>query len=778
MNKNMQTVFIAYPKGPNKLSSTLLAGIDKLNECQNNVIYHSWESNDISGRQLISPIIENIEQSPFVVSDVTFLNFNVVFEIGFAIGCGKPIILIVNGTIDGDRRLSDEVGIFDTLGYITYENSDDLSSKISSINNLQKLDFNININHRAPVYIIETPRRSESMLTMVSRLKKAKWRYRSFNPSEEIRLSAIDAVRHVSCSAGVMIPLLDGDERNSKIHNIRAAFVSGLAMGMEKPALILHDREYTPPLDVRDYTKKYFHPDDIQEHIHEFSLQITAHLQNVRPTQFDAKNLLQTLSMGDPAAENEMTTLSEYYVPTNEFQRAIRGEVNLVVGRKGSGKTALFIQLRDNFRANRNNIVIDLRPEGYQLIKLKEDVLEYISEGAKQHLITAFWEYLLLLEVCYKILEKDKIKHLNDHSLTEPYKELKDFYYTPEFDSEGDFSERLLKLSENISQKHKENMSNECTGKLTHNYITNLIYKHDFPKLFVSVSKYLKLKGQVWILFDNLDKGWKTDGVDSTDIIFLQCLIDASRKLERNMRKKKLDFHSVVFIRDDVYTHLVKETADYGKEMRASLDWSDSDLLIEVLRKRLTYQQHRPESITIDQIWPKLCVSHYQGEATTDYFVGRSLMRPRNLLKIFNHCRGFSVNFSHDKIDETDIDKGMNAYSQDLLIEADKEITDISPSAKSLIYEFIEEKSDFTESEILKIIQTKCESEQTSKRILDFLIYYGIVGIRKAIDDELYIYNVNYNQEMIKTRARKWGGQLKYVINPAFWPALDIRKSP
>jgi hypothetical protein len=50
--------------------------------------------------------------------------------------------------------------------------------------------------------------------------------------------------------------------------------------------------------------------------------------------------------------------------------------------------------------------MVDLKPEGYQLIKLKEDLLSYLTEGSRQHLITAFWEYLLLLEVTYKVLEK------------------------------------------------------------------------------------------------------------------------------------------------------------------------------------------------------------------------------------------------------------------------------------------------------------------------------------------------------------------------------------
>ena len=65
--------------------------------------------------------------------------------------------------------------------------------------------------------------------------------------------------------------------------------------------------------------------------------------------------------------------------------------------------------MRDKIRADKRNIVVDLKPEGYQLVKLKEEILTYLSAGARQHLITAFWEYLIFLEVAYKILEKDQI---------------------------------------------------------------------------------------------------------------------------------------------------------------------------------------------------------------------------------------------------------------------------------------------------------------------------------------------------------------------------------
>jgi hypothetical protein len=173
-------------------------------------------------------------------------------------------------------------------------------------------------------------------------------------------------------------------------------FVAGLADGMGKPLLVLCPAGTDAPLDVRDEVKHYRNEGDIADHIADLVLEVTDHLQQDAPPPIETGSLLQSLRIGDPTAENEMATLSEYYLQTDEYQRALQGSVNLAVGRKGSGKTALFIQLRDKIRRDKRNVVVDLRPEGYQLIKLKENILTYLSEGSRQHLITAFWEYLIL----------------------------------------------------------------------------------------------------------------------------------------------------------------------------------------------------------------------------------------------------------------------------------------------------------------------------------------------------------------------------------------------
>src|SRR5208283_647551 len=227
------------------------------------------------------------------------------------------------------------------------------------------------------------PARGMDATVMVSRVKKAGYRYRSFNPDEDSRLSATDAIRQVAASSGVVLLLQSDGVAGSDVHNVRTMFVAGLAEGMGKPTLILSPHGYMAPLDIRDDVQAFRTEADIVTAIAEFVPLIVAHFTETNPVPAGPTTLLQSISIGDPRAENEMTTLERYYLKTDQFERAIHGEVNLVVGRKGSGKTALFIRARDKTRADKRNIMVDLMPEGYQLIKLKEDILEYLSEGAR-----------------------------------------------------------------------------------------------------------------------------------------------------------------------------------------------------------------------------------------------------------------------------------------------------------------------------------------------------------------------------------------------------------
>jgi hypothetical protein len=770
-----QQVFVAYSSRDARLSEGIIDAVRRANALPLPVMFEPWVFNDIAGAPLISPILAKIDESPFVVADITYLNLNVIYEIGFAIGRGKRAFLVRNRTIEGDKTLVNAVGIFDTLGYHEYNSYEELKDRLCAHIEPTSIPFSTSLDSKFPIYIVEPPVRDDGINTSISRIKKARYPYRSFHGVDDLRMPAPETTRHVAAASGIILPFQDPATPGAMEHNIRCMFVAGLAEGMGKPALLLAPAAFQAPLDIKDEITSFKVVDDIVIAIADFCPLIVEYQSRVEPSGIDTQTLLEALSIGDPRAENEMPTLGLYYLKTDQFERTVRGEANLVVGRKGSGKTALFIQVRDKIRADKRNIVVDLKPEGYQLIKLKEDILTYLSAGARQHLITAFWEYLILLEVAYKILDKDQHTYRHNHDLHDLYVRLRNTYRLAEVSSEGDFSERLTMLSDSLIDRYQTKFGNADAQRLSAAQVTELLYKHDLKELRQLISAYLEQKKSVWVLFDNLDKGWSTHGVDMIDAIVLRCLVDAGRKIEREMQRDDHDFHCIVFVRNDVYDHLMKNSADYGKESRAALDWSDPDMLREMLRLRLVNgMKGKLDKFDFHTVWRELCTSHYVGEESSAYIIERSLMRPRNVLKIFNHCRGFATNFGRQRISDPDIEKGLAAYSHDLLEELDRELTDVYPDAKDLLYYFLDADEVLTAAQLNSILQEASISPDEAVKVIDFLLYYGVLGTRLG-DIDHFIYSVNYDLKVLKIRANRHTEAADYVVNPAFWPALGIR---
>jgi hypothetical protein len=300
------------------------------------------------------------------------------------------------------------------------------------------------------------------------------------------------------------------------------------------------------------------------------------------------------------------------------------------------------------------------------------------------------------------------------------------------------------------------------------------MYQHDVKKLEIELTNYMKHKGVLWLLFDNVDKGWPTTGLKHEDLMIIRCLIDASRKIEREFSKQDVAVNTVVFLRNDVYELLVQETSDRGKEGNVMLDWTDPDLLRELVRLRIV-ANGLDHSLPIEQVWPMICAPHYRGEDSLQYLIDRSLMRPRFLLNLINQCKASAVNLRHARIEEGDIEKGAAAFSVDVLTDVDFEMNDISPGAGNSLYAFIDSSTLLNIGDVQRLLTGAGVENANVAPIVDLLLWYGFLGVQVGAEDIRYIYNFSYSMRML-------GGFLKskpsavYAVNPAFFEALSVSK--
>jgi len=538
-----------------------------------------------------------------------------------------------------------------------------------------------------------------------------------------------------------------------------------MAMAQQKIVVMLQEGESTQPIDYRDVVKPYRNPNNIPRLLEPSLRRIVEALQSTS-TVFESRpgGFLQEVDLGDVAAENEIVGLRSYFVSTGPALQARRGHARLVVGRKGSGKTAIFYDVRQRaFRGN-DRLVLDLKPEGHQFARLKESLLERIAPGLREHTMVAFWNYILLCELARKALDKDRITARIDPDRYERYRRLASVYERHDQGWDADFSQRLVRQVEGITSKLQGMDAREIGAQLT-----EVIYKGDVRELSEAVGEYLHTKESVWVLVDNLDKGWPVRGTTEIDMLIVRALLDASRKLQHQLEANEIELQCLVFLRSDIYEHLRNEMPDKGKDTALQLGWEDPELFKEIVRRRITNSTGFAEPFT--EIWPLLCDPLVGTQESFSYFVERTLMRPRDLLQFLNRAIDVAINRGHNRVEAEDILQAEKSYSEDMLLATMFEILDTHPEYKDILYTFQGAPVSMSLDEVQDRLR---EAGVSSDSTIELLVWFGFLGVSApTFPDVKYAYSVQDNIRRLMYPLENLDGML--VVHPAFRAALDIQ---
>lgn len=756
-------VLFLYPAEPGVISSAIENAIALLAERNSDQHYRSWRAVDTAGRIIFCEVCKAIRGAKVVVADVTTLNFNVLFEIGYAIGLGIPVIPIRDPDYAPNATAFGQLGIIDTIGYEKFSNSEQLTETLQAvIPNARPLHSEYPINTDQPVYVIKSSVSNEGQIKLLSALDKSSMPYRSFDPQESARMSAHDAIRNAIQSRGVITNLSSPNRPSALVDNSRCAFVAGVAMAAKRHVLMIQEELVAQPIDYRDVVQHYDNGQRV-------TLLVAPFLKTLLQESFGTKfapvatplQPLEQLDFGDIAAENEVNQLREYFVPTSQYTDVKRGHARLVVGRKGSGKTAILYEVVDAFVRSRDSVVVDLKPESHQFSEFRTVVLRELEAGAKEHVLTAFWHYLLLVELARKIIEVDASLVSRDVDLAAPYQKLIDVYGYEDAVEEGDFSERLFELTQRITERRKR-----AGGELRPTQITELIYEKNIPDLTEALSEYLAHKDAVWLLVDNLDKGWPVGGIEQEDILLILSLLEATRKIQKQLLRAEVDTRAVVFLRNDVFDLLLPEIKDKGKETVAFLDWDDAENFKKLAERRMAAStEERPFS----ELWPMFFPSHIGAVESFHYILSRTLMRPRDLIRFLKACVNTAVNRGHEKVWEEDVLKAEEQYSEDQTQELAFEIGQVFPEYADLHYTFIGAKSLMDEEELKATLQAGKISDGDLDRVTDVLLWFGFLGVVSKTGMEKFAYEYRYGIERLKAEA---ANPKRYIVHPAFRTAL------
>lgn len=763
--------FFLYPSEPAHLSLTVSDAVRQLQQHSSKENYISWENLFVGGQLIFCEICKAIRGTKLVVANITTSNFNVLFELGYAIGLHKAILPIRDISYEKHKKIFDEIGIFDTLGYEEFTNSNDLVKLVRGRKSFSPPIIQIpEISKSQPIYYVKSPIETDGSIKLFSCLKRCYFRFRTFDPKETNRLSLHEAFKQTLSSISVIAHLIDPEREGATIHNARAAFICGMALAAGKHVLMLQEGFNQEPIDYRDIVQHYSNSNAIPDIIETIVRQTADTVQTIEATQVPLpKGLLEKIDMGDVAAENEIQALSTYFVKTPQFQQARQGHARLVIGRKGAGKTALFYGIRNQLNSKNDKIVLDLKPEGHQFTRLREKVIDDLKEGLQLHTLVAFWHYLLLLEIAYKVIERERKNAYQSPITLKEYEQIVEVY-NKHVSSEGDFSERLMNLVNRIV----EGFARISKPEVKSADITAMIYFADIKELTNIIIKHCRTIDEIWVLFDNIDKGFPTHGIEKIDVLIIRALLEASRKVQGTFETHRVSCVTTLFIRRDVHQLLVDETPDRGKESSVNLDWSDIELIKELLLRRFKYKAPELDG-QFEDIWTRLFDPHVSGENSFYYLLSRTFLRPRDILNLVRKCIQISVSRKHERVEQSDIQTAEQEFSEDMLNELRYEMRDVFPNFKEPLLVFMGTEKYISMDEIeLLFSDTNIKIDSISE-LINILLWFSFLGV-KVKDDELYAYKFLYNIDKLKTYIKEAkSGENVYCIHPAFRAALNTK---
>ena len=380
----------------------------------------------------------------------------------------------------------------------------------------------------------------------------------------------------------------------------------------------------------------------------------------------------RTDTIGAASAEDDTKFLDDCFVTTGEYEvlKDIKDIHQIVLGRTGSGKSALFEKLKSEMRQH----VISIEPHELALTYVSNSsVIQYFSSlGVNldpfykllwRHVLTVeilrthfashakeeaggLWDYLLDLFSSKRSGGKDAemavnyLKTWGERFWVETEYRVKDITEKMEKDltSQLDSELRAHVVSGKAGSGSRLSLSNETKTEVIRRSqrIVSEAQVQDLSKVQQLLGTALEDKQQFYyILIDRLDEDWVEEDLRYRLIV---TLLETAKELSNVAHIKVL-----VAIRRDlldrVFRRIRATRSGFQEEKYQSiylpLHWSP-EMLIDVLDKRvnaLVVSRYQKKRVRYQDLMPK----RIDGQSMQDFITSRAT-RPRDIISWFNKC--------------------------------------------------------------------------------------------------------------------------------------------
>lgn len=777
--------FFAYPSVPS-IMETIGEAINSINGA-GVIELTGWEKLKISGVTLINEICKNINESEVFLSDLTYLNPNVLFELGYAIAKNKRILLFLDTSLEKSKNNYEYFGL-STLGYNSYSNSQDIVNSFfkeepqSSIEKTPLSEMqNLYDNQINGMLYLKSLIDTQASIKLSQRIHKSKIKPLTIDDPAEVRMQVHAWYIENTYKNYAFVGHLLSDDRSGKdLHNAKISFAAGLAYGFDRKIIMLAHEPYVCPLDYKHLLRKHSTATECITFINQWLIEVEAYYLKDQQNEAKFYNIktnvgdLKDIDLGDYIAEQEVEKINDYFIETSAYREAFNSDYSIFVGRKGSGKSAILYRLEYELTNENRNHVCVIKPVSYDLDGLIDILKSIEGDAEKGFLIESIWKYLIYTEIAksiYDILETKPIYYepINtETSIKNIVSENVDIFF-------DDFSSRLEQIINRFVKIDKP-----LKGLMFKKNVSEILHDNLLSKLRDVLYKYFSEKNRIVVLIDNLDKTWKP-GENITYLSdFLLGLLGVTNRIANDFtyepkKKKRTQFSIVVFLRMDIFSYIYRQARERDKLKYSIITWDDLELLLLLIEERFKISTKTSDS---SMIWYKYFPDQVDSMSIKKYFLQNILHRPRDIIFFIKYALSNATTRKHEKIQENDILDAQKRYSQyavdSLIVENGVSIEDF----EKILYEFVGCNRVISREQIEKIIEAVHIKNVTTDYFIQILCERCFLG-RKVADDE-YRYQTNFlDNEKIEKLAlhylEKSVDKTEYFeINKAFRKFLEI----
>lgn len=747
----------------------------------------TWEDLKVDGKIIIHDILDNIDNSTLSIFDITSLNNNVLFELGYAIGSGKPVVITKESDNKHADKLFREFSLLTTTGFTKYLDSGELTARLAELvadppqpllNEL--LGVSSNPVDEATLLYIPSMKEDEASRELS----------RTLETFSDLSLVRIDLDEHgtaplawltqvIYAAPFAIYHMTPSEAYLSEVSNRRCSLLSGISQGLRRQVRIVINSTENVSLDYKDLRIAYRNTKEIAGRTTKWLSGLSYDSRRKKDRRVHLPAELAALRFGNPVAEADEQGLDEYFVETRDFLDVVEGTATIFTGRKGTGKTASMIQAANILDGDARNLVCKIKPASFELEALCELMSKIHTSHIGAFLIEGVWKYLLYTEVASSLVRQTEATPagvVSGSAIDNLRIELEKSHGGVDVT----FAARLEDLLANLNVNFDEVQEREGIES-TRKEVSRALYSGYISHLRGLLADAVSDKNRVALLIDNLDKAWERGAnLPAMSAVIFGLLSAVGRLADEFAREKRntsqvMRFTLTAFLRSDIYSYVRQHAREPDKISSAEIEWRDSDLLARVLEDRFVASRNgRTEA---GELWTSFFAERIHGMGSRSYILSRVQPRPRDIIFFANAAVVQASNSRHAVICEDDMDKAELRYSQfayeALLVEG----VAVGINMEELLMAFAGESPRLKLSEVEELISIANLPVDSDVNYILILRQHGFLGIKTAASAYDYRGSVGEMRraDKLASKLEKSSGQEReFEIHPAYRRHLAI----